>query len=1042
MDSTVKIRGFKVSIPFVESTIKEHPRVATAAIMPQMDTSTNVAKSLAAYIVGKDGIMSETHLQELKDDLQRALPSFAFPQHWIVLEKLPTKGGESRKLDRQALPPVETTVKAPSAGSKVAAQAGSRMEEVVLECWSAVLGLGSDAISTSDNFFEVGGHSLLAAKLVGELGKKYGINASVLDIYDHPTIVTLAQHLARDEPSADDADQPTSRKKRRQQEGSSAIAIVGLAGRFPGANNVEEFWEHLKTGHDAIRRFTVEELVSCGVPPEVYNHPDYVAAGQVCDDIDKFDSAFWGIGKLEAEIMDPQHRVFMEVAWHAMEAAGYAPRTGTPTACGVFAASGIDGYLIHHLNGGALKTPLEPGLLFMTEVGSEKDYIATRVSFALNLHGPAIAVNTACSSGLVAVAQAAQSIVAGACDMAIAGASSLTFPNTGYLWEENLVYSRDGHVKPFDQGAAGTVFGDSVGAVVLKVLDDAVEDGDNIVALLGGSSVTNDGGVKAGYTAPAASGQRAAIVAAQQAAGVAARDVSYVECHATATNIGDGIELRGLTDAFASTLDKADAASRHFCAIGSVKGNIGHANCAAGLTGLIKTLLCLKNRQLVPTAHFSKLNDSISIRQDSPFYVNERLVDWIPDGLKVRGPLTAGVSSFGIGGTNAHAIVREWATEQRSSQLQRGGAGRDVHMLTVSAKSPSSLKAMLDALANHVQDEHTDLTDTAFTLHQGREEFAFRAAVVCDSSDRTMACDALRNYPAVDKCKANPSVVMCFPGQGSQYVNMGSGLYKTEPVYRKHFDECCNLLQPIVSYDLRVKLFSDATSQTDATNEAFAEAFNSDPVVVQTSIFAVEYALAKFLIESAGIKPIAMVGHSIGEYAAAAVSGLMSLQDALGMVVTRAKTMNESCEHGSMLSVKMPVEDARQFVAARSDAWLACENSPEHVVFSCSAESVDLVANELSERGCKAVRLQVTHGFHSPMVQPAADAVEAYAKGIHMATPEIPMTSNVSGGWLSDDDLTASRWAQHVVGTVRFVENIEVRLTSACSLATHFLIQI
>ena len=1027
MDSTVKIRGFKVSIPFVESTIKEHPRVATAAIMPQMDASTNIVKSLAAYVVGKDGMMPETHLQELKDDLQQALPAFAFPQHWILLDQLPTKGGESRKLDRQALPPVEMASPAPIPDSIGAAtKASSRREEVILECWSEVLSLDGNAISiSSSNFFEVGGHSLLAAKLVSQLGSKYGINASVLDIYDHPTIATLAQHLGRDDTPAESPENEMSPRRQRQQDANAALAIVGMSGRFPGAANIEEFWSHLKTGHDALRRFTKEELISCGVPPEVYDHPDYVPAGQVCDDIDLFDAAFFGIGKLEAVVMDPQHRVFMEVAWHAMESAGYAPRDGTPTACGVFAASGIDGYLIHHLDGGALKSPLEPGDLFMTEVGSEKDYIATRVSYALNLHGPSMAINSACSSGLVAVAQAAQSIAVGACDMALAGASSLTFPNTGYLWEENLVYSRDGHVRPFDQGAAGTTFGDSVGAVVLKVLDDAVEDGDNIVALLSGSSVTNDGSVKAGYTAPAASGQRAAIVAAQKAAGVTARDVSYVECHATATNIGDGIELRGLTDAFASSIDKDDPESRQFCAIGSVKGNIGHANCAAGLTGLIKTVLCLKHRQLVPTAHFSKLNEKIDIRQDSPFYVHEGLSNWIPDGVRIRGPLTAGVSSFGIGGTNAHAVLREWTPEQRSAQLQRGGDGRDVHVLTASAKSPSSLKAVLKELADHVLDEANDLTDTAFTLHEGREEFPYRAAVLCDASDRASASNALRSYPEAEKCKANPSVVMCFPGQGSQYVNMGRGVYQSEPVYKKYFDACCELLQPTIGCDLKEKLFFDTDSETEEALAAFAEAFNSDPVVVQTSIFAVSYCLAKFLIETTGVKPIAMVGHSIGEYASAAVSGLMTLQDALGMVVARAEAMHERCHPGAMLSAKMPVEAAREYVSARSDVWLACENSPENVAFACSTDTVKTVTAELSDRGYKALPLKVTHGFHSAMVKPAADAVAAYAEGISMTAPEIPMVSNVSGGWMTDDDLTPARWAEHVTGTVRFVENVE-----------------
>ena len=925
----------------------------------------------------------------------------------------------------QALPPFDRSVLSTShhrreASRSLSPKSASRIEQVILGCWQDILGV--EALSVQDNFFEVGGHSLLAAKMVGILTSKYGLNIAVLDLYDNPTVQSLARYLGKTSVQPTHTPPTSPRRGPRPSRAAASLAIVGMAGRFPSTVSVNALWEVLQNGTDTLRLFSAEELSRRNVPEEVRSHPDYVKAGQVVDDADKFDAGFWGIGKLEAQIMDPQHRMFMEVAWEAVESAGYGPRNGTPKSTGVFAAAGIDGYLIHHLEGGALKMPMDPGALFMTEVASEKDYIATRVSYAMDLHGPSMTINSACSSGLVAIAMAAQSIRARACEMAIAGASSLTFPNTGFLYEDGLVYSQDGHVRPFDRAANGTVFGDSVGAVVIKLGTDAAADGDRVLAVLDGSAVTNDGGVKAGYTAPTAAGQQAAIVAAMAAAGVTGRDISYVECHATATNIGDAIEIRGLRDAFATTTTDKTVG---WCAIGSIKGNIGHANCAAGLTGFIKTVLCLQHRKLVPTAHFTNLNPKLSL-DHTPFYVNEQLRSWDADGAVMRGPLRAGVSSFGIGGTNAHAVLSEWTAEQRAAQQLRGGAGRDVHVLTISAKTEASLRANLDSMAAHLEANlDADLTDLAYTLHTGRDEFEHRAAVA--GSSTAGAAGALRKAATGGKRHPNPSVVFCFPGQGSQYLGMGQGLYDSEPVYRQNFVRCCTALAPMIGYDLRERLFA-ARATGEAERKAQDAAFNADAVLVQTSIFAVEYSMARLLIDTIGLEPIVLVGHSIGEYAAAVISEVLTLEGALGMVAARARAVRDLCAAdgpSGMLSARMAVAEAREFAAENDGVWVACENSPNNVVFSGMLPILEEVKGELEQRGVRCTALHVSHGFHSPIVQPAADAVAAHAEGLEMAAPKVPMVSNVTGEWLDVDEITPEYWSRHVTGSVRFVENVQ-----------------
>jgi 3-oxoacyl-(acyl-carrier-protein) synthase len=580
-DATVKIRAFKVSLGMVEATIKELDDVENAVVLPVLNEETRQPEALAAYVTKVPSPDAPTadvaFVTRLNEVLKSLLPEYAVPSFWVPMVAMPYKAGESRKLDRKALAPPELHHRIGAGGSDGSADnnvaattngddgdddeeaatnpetarliADGKLASIAKQVFASVLGV--DSLLPTDNFFELGGHSLSAARLVGELAA-FGIQISIIELYDHPSIDSLLRHLLRATLTTGGSAAAKLRVDlpNTPQNLNPKLAIIGMSGKFPGADSIAELWENLKLGKDAMRTIPPEMYQAKGVDEEIWKNPDWVNGAYAISDADKFDAGFFGISRTEATIMDPQHRVFMQAAWEAMEVAGYPPRSGSSKRTGVFAACGVDGYLHHHFDGSPLKDPLDPGAIFLGEVGNEKDYIATRVSYALDLMGPAMNVNSACSSGLVAVAQAAQSIIMGDCDMAIAGAASVNFPNMGYLYQEGLVGSIDGKVRPFDTAASGTVFGDAVGAVVLKRLDAAEADGDHIFAVITGQSVTNDGRQKAGYSAPSATAQATAISTAMHRAETTADQVSYVECHATATLMGDGIELRGLKMAF------------------------------------------------------------------------------------------------------------------------------------------------------------------------------------------------------------------------------------------------------------------------------------------------------------------------------------------------------------------------------------------------------------------------------------------------------------------------------------------------------------
>ncbi|HEV2345264.1 MAG TPA: beta-ketoacyl synthase N-terminal-like domain-containing protein, partial [Actinocrinis sp.] len=851
----VKVRGFKVSLRSVEAVLSGHPGVSRVIVRPVLDGRTKQPNGLVAYVVGEGGHPSDTALARLRQTAKRDLPEYARPRSFVGLDTVPISQSGSRKLDLSALPAPPDE---PGAGSRE--EALTAMERRLAAAWRDVL--GGRSVGAGDNFFDAGGDSLSAARLSGLLAQRFGISVSVVEIFQAATLRDMAVQLSGGSSQRDPAAVPRARPTGRVK-----LAVVGMAGRFPGAPDLGAFWENLRQGTDSLTEFSADQLRDRGVPEEVLTHPKWVPAAQLLADADKFDAQFWGVGRREAVLTDPQQRVFLEVAWSALEQAGYARRSNPHRRrTGVFASCGIDGYLIHHLRGGGLMEPLDPAAVFLTEIGNEKDYLATRVAYMLDLGGPAMTVTSACSSALVAISQAAQALMSGQCDMAIAGASSINFPNLGYRYEDGLVGSADGRVRPFDQEASGTLFGDSAGAVVLKRLDDALADGDHVWAVVSGFGVSNDGHMKAGYAAPSARAQSQCISDAIAMAGIDSGQISYVECHATATHIGDAIELKGLSDAFAEHRAAAEPLAGS-CAIGSVKGNIGHANCAAGITGFIKTVLCLYHRTLVPTANYRVLNPKLVDFVDadgSPFTIEQSCREWSVAAPEHQLPRRAGVSSFGIGGTNAHVILEEPPVRAPApgDAIPNGPEAerRSLHLVTASARTAAAFSRNADALAGFLEAlPDDDVAAAVRSIHLTRESHALRGyAVVRHDRDREQGFGDLRRLseqpPRSALRRGTTAVAFCFPGQGSQTAGMARGLYRGGADggrFRSHFDTACRSLARHLGTDPAAAILgADADSVMR-------------PLITQCGLFAVEYALAMTFIDI-GVKPVASAGHSVG----------------------------------------------------------------------------------------------------------------------------------------------------------------------------------
>jgi acyl transferase domain-containing protein len=856
------------------------------------------------------------------------------------------------------------------------------------------------------------------------------------------------------------------------------IAIIGMSGRFPGARDIGEFWRNLHDGIEAVAQLSEARLLAAGVDPRDLQNPAYVKAAAILNDIDLFDAAFFGFSPKDAAIMDPQHRLFLECAWHALEHAGWAVEQ-FPGRIGVYAGSGLNTYLIYNLLANR-KLLDETGLFALKQTGNDKDVLTTRVSYQLNLTGPSLAVQTACSTSLVAVHLASQALLSHECDMALAGGVTIEVPHgRGYVHREGEILSRDGHCRPFDADSSGTIFGSGAGLVVLRRLEDARRDGDLIHAIIRGTAINNDGSRKVGFLAPSSAGQAEVIAEALAIAGVEADSISYVEAHGTGTAVGDPIEIEALTQAFRQSTQR-----RGFCAIGSLKASIGHLDAAAGVAGLIKTTLALSHRQIPLTVNFSRPNPLIDFAS-GPFRVATELTDWEPCG----GVRRAGVTALGIGGTNAHVVMEEAPSREASSP------SRSCELLTLSAKTPSALEAMTRQLADYLEDLEdsgaplSDVTvvgeeacpdphlghvgqlgDVAFTTHLGRAVFPFRRAITCGNLREAIVmlrrgdeATVTTQQPAASKTIAGqagerePPVVFMFPGQGSQYPGMARELYEQAAEFRATVDYCCEFLRPYLGLNLRDVIFpavdngeqaayglaqtpdndggeraarmSTRTSDSEqaATSElrptqganGVAEAANllTQTRITQPALFVIEYALAQEWMRL-GIRPAAMIGHSIGEFTAACIAGVFSLDDTLRIVAERGRLI-QSMPGGAMVAVGAQETEIAQLLG--SGCAIATVNAAEQCVVAGETSAISDFEARLTQHQLPFKRLPVSHAFHSAMMDPIVGSFTEFIGGFRARPPEIRWVSSTTGDWITETETSEpAYWARQLRNPVRF----------------------
>lgn len=995
-DDQVKIRGFRIELGEIEAVLMRHPDVRQALVVARGE---DAAKSLVAYVLPESGKgLTGAALRRFAGE---ALPVHMVPSSVVFLEHFPLL--PNGKVNRKALPSPDLAETPAPAGEAPRNATESRIAAI----WKELL--RREKVGIHDNFFELGGHSLLMSRLHRRVEAEFGVQFPLVTMFQYPTVNSLARYLRPGEP-AETGRGAACLQVRGGREGSPDIAIVGMSCRFPGAENVGKYWRNLHDKVESVTFFSDEELLARGVEPSLIKTPGFVPACAPLEGLDLFDAPFFGFNAREAEIMDPQHRLFLECAWEALEHAGYAPDSAAGLLVGCFAGQGMTAYLSNNVQPNLDR--LESAYLYQVEISNDKDYLATSAGYKLNLQGPCVTVQSACSTSLVAIHMACKSLLDGECDMALAGSvSANVLHQSGYLYQEGMILSPDGHCRPFDKQARGTIPGSGLAVVALKKLDRALADGDTIHAVIKGSALNNDGSLKAGYTAPSVEGQVGVIARAYAAAGVDPATVTYLAAHGTATPMGDPIEVAALVQAFKTiNAGKDSELPKQRCAIGSVKANIGHTDTAAGVASLIAAVMAMKHREIPPLLHFSEANPAIDFA-DTPFFVNTEVLPWQPEGM----PRRAGISSLGIGGTNVHLVLEEAPLQPLHAEAET----RPVQLLLLSARTASALDRASANLAAHLDGERElALADAAYTLAVGRKQFAQRRAVLCRDRDEALAAltgaAPARVFAGSGEAGERP-VTFMFTGQGSQYAGMGRELYRNEAEFRRVVDEALERFESHLGIGLRQILFP-------AEGEAAAGKIGIDQTLAaQPLLFTLEYATAK-LLESWGIRPASMIGHSIGEYAAACLAGVFSFEDAIFLVAQRARLM-QGLPGGAMSAVQLAESELSPYLGDKLS--LAAVNSSQLCVVSGDDSAIDALEKRLQAEGKTFRRLHTSHAFHSAAMDPVEAEFTAALGKIRLNPPAIPFLSNLTGTWITAEQATdPAYWFRHLRHTVKFAAGL------------------